>query len=1131
MWDRLDAWLSERIRPPQRLGDRVLVLCRTRATLSLVRRWAAARGGLHGVDVATPSSLASLLTRPTTLLPPDEGVLDPTGPALPPETLAAQRIGPRPGLTAVARRWTQWTRLARAADHDGDGPDWLEELVGTPWAEDDEERALLELLDRTAELGLGVAEVAWDRAVAIGFDVPPVIVEPWEHTLLRTLHLGAQVAPPTAPPTDPIRAVQAPDVAAEARLAVSHAARDPEGTVILVASEATARRVRDAAARSGLPCAWRDRLALRTHELASAVMRCVPWFGPTDPWIQVSDLAAVLGQTAFGRDLHPAAEAWLERRLKERGLEGSQARLSRRRVARVLQDARLLEAPLRLWLQRMEELGEPVSAARADRARAARATSLEVRLRLLAAAVEGQPIDEALRDEGELLDYDADDFEAIVAELLGEVPGDAPAHTPTLGAVRSFLVSFRVQVHGDPVARAVLGALGRRASWPADPAHAAHALSGTIDPGLSPDGVQIVSYADWDGRPARQLLLLDVHDKGLARRPSPDPLLSDPELRALGARTPSSTVEHAIQQAGRAAAAADRALAIVSRRDADGREVVPPVRLALDLSAEDVPSYGIGLPDVAESKALRGLVRGEGAPRRPEHPDPDLSRIATQATAEWYREGRGPTPTASSRRRVATLEQLLHQEEGQAPAWLGPYLGIAGVPEAALPERPHSATGLLTAVSHCMYQAFARHVLELNPLEEIEEDLDPKEVGQAVHDALQRATGSARWRVPESDRDSARDRFVKALEEQTAAAFEAATRDLGALSHARQSSAHGRLERWNKHWPAFAASRITGPPSQRDLRYAEVEHVRNHPAFLAAIQAIRAHSPAAEAVGDWLLCRWLLEVGSMPADRFTALAPSVQRDTGSRTPLPEAMEPDLADIVRDPTVEVLRRVLRNLRWRASSATLPVTAIAAEVPFGFDEVEAVPVIGPNGEAIGTLAIGEVQLDLGQGPVTLRGRIDRLMVVGTKHGPLVEITDYKTGRPPPGWRFRRALHTVEDPQLLVYALVLDHLRQIGRLPDPLQGAKVASVAWDHVRNTFKEPERRWQLEVPDTTMLVDTDVLDLARSTLGALLDRARRGSWPLRPRSDTCPALSAYGNDRCPFVGACRLRGLAQGDAT
>lgn len=1132
MWETTERWLSDRIRLPPRWGGRVLVLARTRATVSLVRRWAAERGGVAGLDVATPSSLATQVVQPK-VLALDQDEPPPADLTLPPETAIAARIGDRPGLAEVARRWVRFFRLSLAAGTAGAAPDWLMELAATGWGEDDDERAYLGLLEaaRHARSGSGVrlGEMHWDRVVAIGYGLPVPVIEPWESAFLDAV--GAERPDPRSAPEMLLRSLTVPDVAAEARVAVTYASQDPEGTLILVSSEGTARRVRDALRRSGLACAWRDRLELRTHELSSVVVRCAPWFQSIDPWVQVGDLAAVFGQLALHSSLHPAAEALLDRRLDHAGLVRSEAQLSRRGVVQVLEDARLLEAPLSRWISRMAELQVPRSDAASDRRRAARAAAVEVRLQILQATLAGEPLDEAFSDEP--LQFDEDDFDAIVAELLGDDSLVIP-QGQTLGAIRSFLVACRVDIAEDLLARAILAALGRRADWDASPVHVAHALRGSVDPGILPQGVDVITYADWDGRPARQVLLLDVHDKGIARRPSPDPLLEDRELQALGALTGSASVVHQLAQARRAAAQAETVLAIVSDRDADGREVVAPIRLDRIpvIDPPSVPSYGMLMGGLPESRALGGLVRGLGKPVAPEHPDPVLSHLAVQATAEWYRDGRGPRdaldlPT-SPPRRVATLEDWL-SAESPPPIWVQPYLGHAPeVPAAQFPVGPHAATGLLTDTAHCLYRAFAGHVLDLSPLAAVTEDLDPKEVGQAVHDALQRASRGVRWRADDDERDQAMAALVGALTRETTQAFDHAVERFGALSEARDASARGRLSRWNQHWPSFAASRLG---KQVDLhqdkqRNEFVGQVREHPAFRQAVHTIRRLAPAAEQVTDWVLVRWLLEVLSVPATAFLQLAPDIQRSAGMRRMLPQSMAVDIPDIIEHPDVDALRTVHRNLQWRDSARRAPVVAMAAEVPFGLEGADPAIVLDAEGQRIGEMALGPVHLPLGRATVAVRGRIDRIMVMDTPHGTLLEITDYKTGRPPPGWKFRQVLHQLADPQLLVYALVLQQIRDRPDVPEPFRGARVAAVSWDHVRNTFQEPERRWQLEVPDTDLLVDTTVLERAREALGKLVDRGRAGHWSLRPRHEACPSLTAWGHNHCPFAGACRIRGLA-----
>ncbi len=1170
MWDGLDEWLqrglqldtrrSGRRRPTDRLAIRVLVLCRSRASVALVRRWAAERGGVPGLEVATPSTLAAQCWQPRTLLgSPEPPPLDDA--AFPAGTVAAAWVGDRPGLVAVARRWVRWLRLARQEGQEGQegqggqggqegaplAPRWLSELAARSWGVDEEERAVHGLLARARARGRHLLDVAWDRVLCLGFHGGGQrLGEPWEHQLLELLEaepLARSASEEPSPVAEaPLPALHVPDVVAEVRVAALLAQHDPEGTLVLVANEDTARRVRDALRRNGMACDWRELLPVRAHGLAAVVRRCAGWFQEPDPWVQVADLAAVLRHLSLGAELHPAAEAWLARQLEHRWLEAYEARLDRAGIVALLERARILEAPLSRWTHRMEELGESVSPAESRGASKARdlrghALAVAVRLRILAAAVRGESVEQALGTGEEApLDFDPDDFEAIVAELLGDAAPPAAAEPGTLGAVRSFLVGVRVRIQEDPAARAILAALGRRAHWPVSPAHVVQALGGSVDPGVLRSGVQVVTYEDYDGRPARQLVLLDVHDKGVGRQPAPDPLLTEAQIEALGAVPGPAWVLRQLDQVRRAAASAERVLAVVTRCDPEGREVVVPILLPLaplagspgsaDLPAipGPIPSYGIGLPGLPEEVAHAGLVRGEGAPAAPARGPAGWRRLAVQATAEWYREGRGPMlPVTAPQGPSASL--VGHLESSAWPAYVRPWLGETGCTEhGGLPSGPQSATGLFTAVSHCMYQAFGAHVLGLRPVEEVTEDLDPREVGQAVHEALQRASAGSVWHLPrdaaDGEREHAAEALAAALRVHTTEAFERAARALGGVSAAREASVRGRLQRWNRHWTAFARSRLGGP-----RRFKDFDQVKNHPLFARAEQICRALSPAAGPVPSWRLQRWLLHVASGKMREVARLHPDLQLDTGTPEPLPSAMAPDLPAILHHPEVVVLEKVVRNLRWRAKAPELPVEAMGAEVPFGFPEAEPVPWVGPDLQVLDHVDLGDVKLELGAGTVPVRGRIDQLVAVANQPRTLLCITDYKTGRAPEGWSFRRKLLELAEPQLLVYALVMHEVQGRSDLPESLRDAAVASVGWDHVKRTFKEPERRGVLDVPDTAMCIDTAVLDWARDQLGRLLDRAREGRWPLRPREDTCPQLRQRGHDHCAFAAACRLRGL------
>lgn len=1079
----LDRWLEDRIRPPQRLGERVWVLCRTWASVSMIRRWAARRGGLPGIVIGTPETLANQLHRPALLSPIAEPP-QPTG--LPTDCPIAARIGDRPGLIAVARGWARWLRLARAVGHPAPAPGWLEALSG--WGIDTPERALIALLGRLQHPG-GLGSLG--RIVPLGFEAPAGVAPPWERALADALGIGSAPAP--AARTLPAHTV--PDVVAEARLAAAQAARAPLETVILVATSSTARRVRDALHRNGLPCAWRDRLPLRTHPLASAVERCAAWLSGPDPQIQADDLSWILCRVLAARP-HPAAATLLSHRLAAHGLSGEPIQLLEPRVRALLGATGLRGAPLRRWLAELDELSTPGPQIPAPRA--ALASAIWVRLWLLERTCRGQPIEPP---GGPLAAADHDGFEWWLADRLGEERPAAPPPPGTLAALRAWLVACRLELHDDPGALSILAALGRHARLPATPRHAAHALRGIFDPGQLEDGVQLVRYAEWDGRPAGQLLLLDLHDGGITRRPPPDPLLSTAQIEALGGPGRDTLVAHRLAAARRAAAAADHVMALICERGAGGRPAVPPVGLCRPAARAPVPipSYGLGLPRLPEERDRGRLIRLTSTADRPEHTDPWLDHLAIQACAEWHRQGQGPLQRPTHLGSHATLAELLEADAPGPPGWLSPYLGDAsGIPGATLPDAPLGVTGLLSVASRCLFQAYATHVLGLHPPEPPSDALDPPQIRRAIHDALQRASQAVRWRSDEAT--GAEATLVASLQAESLEAFEAWLSSQPALSEARLASAIGQLMRWNRHWPSFAASRLQ--PRQGEARLRELDQLKDHPAFRKAFSTVRHLAPSAHNVPNGLLCGWLLEVLREPPERFLARSEQQQLSVWGRRRLPGAMLASMEAVIHHPDVRGLSTVLRNLRWRAAALSAPVEAVASG-----------------------LSLGPVALPLGASEVEIQGEIDRVMAIPSRHGPLLELTDYRTDAPAPGWRFRRSLHQLSEPQLLVYALVLHHLQGRHDLPEPFRGARVASVAWDHVRNTYREPQRRQQPDLPQTTLLVDTEVLERTRAALGAVLDRARSGIWSLRPRPETCPALIAHGHDRCPFVGACRLRGL------
>lgn len=1091
-----EAWIAARL-GALRPGERVLALCRSRATATLVRRWATRRGGALGLEVALVGALAAQLPRAAPH--PDAHHL-PAGSAL------AARLGDRPGLVRVAARWVRELRLRRALGAAVSGPPWLEELAPGPFARDPDDEVLLRLVELVRARGRALtASLRWDRVVALGFDDAPDFLDPADAAVAEAL-AGALPAP-RVPEARPWPSVVVPDVVAEARTAVALALDDPAGTLVLVGSDATARRVRDALDRNGLGGALRDPVALGTHPLASAVRRAVEWFAPGSPSILAADLFFVLGRTSLAR-LHPVLAARLAELLP--GDDDAGGHLDERALSEVLEHSRLRDAPLDRWVRRADELvAAPPGDDDDQRARLRRAAAhLRLRLEAVDAAVHGRPLAGAGA---------GDDFEDAVRELLGDLPGPAVPPAGSTGALFRLLIDLRVRVHDDPVGRAILGSLRDRAERPATAALVHEALSGPgPDPQVLPDGVDVLPLDQWDGRPCRTLVVLDVHDHGLFRPTPPDPLLDEAAIAALGVPTPAHRRAHLLERLHGAATAAGRVVFVVSRTDPTGRDTVPPVDLAL--APADLPppgSYGASLP-LPELRRLGRLAVAPGVRPAPAA-DGERTFLARAANLEWTAEGRQPHGPVADVAQPASLATVLRAVDPTLPAELRAWLGFAeGVPEAALPEdpeRPHSVSRLLQPLARCAWQAFATVVLKVRERAELTDALDPRELGTVAHQALQDATAALDFRRRPDPEDAA-----LALATATDDAFRSLLAGFGALSPARVASAHGLRDRWKRHLRSWVAARATWPP----LRSWEP---RNHPTVVAAEDRLRQLAPAVRDEPGWAVRSWIVA----HRDHHPGGDDRELRRVDDRRDLPPSASPDLPAFLLDPVMDAVRAALREADAHRSftqgdAGRFTFTAVAAEVPFGDPRRPPAPVHGLPGAA---LALPAARLRFGAADLLLRGAIDRVDFLRTERGEGFVVTDYKTGKAGlTGDEFRRQQWALEDPQLLVYAMVLARAAREGELPEGLRVGPVA-IAHDRVRHTFREKDAAARVpDAPDTWTPVDGRWLRLAAQDLGHLVDGARAGRWPLRPHRHRCPKLSRSGF--CPVAPACRLRGLPDG---
>ncbi|MEZ4319624.1 MAG: PD-(D/E)XK nuclease family protein [Myxococcota bacterium] len=1104
----IDAWLDARIRPPTSpVGKPVLVLCRTTATANTVRAWAARRTGFAGLEIATPSALAHQLDGPWLDAPPPGSEAAPDHPF-------AKRIGARPGLVALARQRVRELRLYRHANPDLPAPEWLESLAATDWHTDTALEA--RLLDLARANGpVLTASLQWSRVVAIGFDAP---LDPWTRALVDAFVKPGRAAP--VPRVLPTHGLRVPDTAAEARLAALHAS--VPDALVLVQHDATAARVHRALLRNGVPSAWRPPARLERHTLASVVRRAVPWFtGAADPPLRAVDLHFVLRHPMVDSRLPPPALTWLQQKLEGIDEDPTRTSLSPRAVARIVRRARHLDAPLSRWVAELDALSYRTDL---DDGTPSRALRLVARLRVLQACIRGETFTQTFNVGGPEEDADWGDFDALVASLLGDQDPSAPpdiAEAGTLGALRRFLLACRLRTRDDPASLRILGALRRGAHQPATRTSALELLRGSVDRGEVRPGVEILTYEDYDGRPCSRLVLCDVHDQGVAVRPNPDPLLSEPQLEALGILHGRARVDFRLDQLQRAAGQAQEVVTLVAERDAMGRAVVPPVQMGLELT-DACGAYGLDVADLPEARGREALrVRDANGEAPPEGP---LQRAAVQVTAEWVRSGRGPVgalPRASRAPGRDTLAHLLVTRP-TPPVWVLPWLGHApDVPEAALEDREWSVTRLFRPLSHCMYQAFGRTVLGIREPETIAEELDAKEIGNAVHVVLEHAARFGAWSV-DGDLESAREAYHDVLLRNTSSAFEGARREFGALSPAREAAAIGLEARWASQWSRYVEKRSSWGRDDLPNHGAVEQVVFEHLLLDAATFALGDAGRAAELppASDYTLRQWIKSTAKQ-AENGTdpGRLPDHELCAGDGRGLPTAWAPTLRDFVKEPRFAAVVALIHDLTFLSTALMAPTLGVVAELPFGETDATASWTTRSDEEPA---RIGPLELQLGEQRVRVQGFIDRLALVGHPDRPLIRIVDYKTGRSAPDEKSgRKQLLGLVEPQLVVYALAVQAAlaRDPLDLPAAFANARVASVGWDHL---LAVDENRKLLPARDG-FLVDPATLNLLARALGSLVGRARSGDWLLSPRADTCPTTASWKHDHCPLAGACRLR--------
>jgi hypothetical protein len=1038
-------------------GNPLLVLCRSAATQRELLRELTTRldaGGSTGFAGLEITTLRGFLAarEPRSLLG-DAGATAPLSAKHPWAPLLAER----PGLTRILRRHVARAQsvIAAGAPSRSLRPE-LASLV-TAWPAPP---------DVTAALSV-IASPPPVTCFAVGFPPDGValsLLSPLDRAVLAALK-PVFLTTPVEGTSRPFAASTVPDVAAEARAVALFAApvvQKGGRVLVLVASDSTEDRVRSALARNGLASADDDSVPLTGHSLAAILAPLVPLFGsrgvePVEAEVLLRlTTDPVLARTAPGDGIEPIPE-----------LGDETARASTRHVREAILACHRVRATLAEWLEALaaqeKEATRKLSLASPD--------SLTPRARRLAS----------------------------LRVLLAQVRAlDARAHgSGRLSGLADLVGDLRLASPSDRLGRAIQGALRAEGFRPATDEEFEEALSGALGSRRVDHGIQFLRYGSFDGRDADLLLLCDLHDKGVARAPTPDPLLRTEDLAVLGMPTPALAVEERLQLIQWAASVArgsgGTVAAFVTETDSSGRRVSPPVGLPLVFDETMArSSFGLDLA-LPERTDRAGFARGAGAP----------SFEATQVDAEWARRGVAFEGAASSIPPAPdplTLDAQIGLDLPRHPPDLRPWLGEVGATATGGPVLPKDfqlSASRLRAFTGCLFKAYCESILRLEAPEEPTEDLDPREVGTAVHAALQVAMKGRKLLVPEKALEAQRQKLLAALEKATTKAVEDAGRDREGLdSEPLRLARDGLTARWLEHWKGFVASRVAAVEQANEKRTTDLaKELVALPEIgrLAELIEPELNTKPDKSSAAKRLAEGAIRSGGAAAAFLPAL---LDRLASTAKKLPERLEAKLAE---PAAKKLLAAILKEAKARAAGSGFDpsgdLEVVATELPFGAIQRDD-----------GTLG-QPLRLRLGRADVLVRGRIDAVL---RRRGPSgdgtsYEVRDFKSGGKGSTVGAGMQSESLILPQNALYGLVLETSGILGKEAEPV---RVERLTLDYVEGT------------PKTDVLRDgTQGLS---AVLGAILNRASDGSFPTIPHPLACPLSREFGA-YCDFGAVCRMR--------
>lgn len=543
-------------------------------------------------------------------------------------------------------------------------------------------------------------------------------------------------------------------------------------------------------------------------------------------------------------------------------------------------------------------------------------------------------------------------------------------------------------------------------------------------------GVHITTYAQFDGRPARLVVLAGLEEGGW---PSAPPRRSREETTlaaALGLLSPADELARQARIASAVTRLASEHLVLSwSRADEAGSQTFAGPLLAALRSTANRP----GLKEQL-------LTEAEAVPRQAD----ELTTPAEVLQAPWPAVGKalGGGPLEAWKRGETSATHLQALEAARDPDDLtpvGPFTGQVGVPFTG--SNRFSPTSLET-LGQCAMKYFLGKVLKLETKDDAGVDLDAAEVGTLLHAAFSQCAQEAiaekgAWQLS-GVAEEARERHLAKLLKRLDDAVDEAVEDQAAREPTLARALVDRLaDRWKRALRGWASAEAAMPeggvfeagasldplalkPKQLETLDEEtrslVEKCRTSGLEAGLALLAKARKTAAKTAAE--ANRWHAEAfpegGRTVVGKGKFAEAARNSDAKARGKALDALQAD-AEAAHQQRLDEATEKLEKA-YLADRLAVPRRVVASEWGFG-------DAIADGADPASTEKPLVLSLP-GGGTIEVRGRVDRLD--GAEDRPDLAVVDYKTGKAKSPKVVRAELGEGRHLQLPIYALAAEALR---------------------------------------------------------------------------------------------------------